>query len=59
MAVEDHPLYPEWLEAFELRNEAESRFRKAQMDKSAALEAAKADLDKAQLAYDEVCDRLD
>jgi len=58
MAVEDHPKFDEWLAAFGLRNEAESRYIRARMEKSPALETYRSDLANAQKAYDKICDYL-
>ncbi len=59
MAVEDHPRYAEWLSAFDHRNEAERRYIEARLMKSHTLNAAQADLQKAQAEYNKICGELD
>lgn len=60
MAVEQHPHYQEWSAAFEERNEAERRYRRAMMgDKSVGpVELAKKDYEAAQSRYDDIASRL-
>lgn len=62
MAVENHPLYKKWSKALDHLNEAESRYIKAKMTKTlpkVLVRLAKIDRDKAQAAYDKICDQLD
>jgi len=58
MAVEDHPVYEIWKSAFDHRNEAERRYREAQVRKDVALTTYRRDYDEAQAAYDVICDEL-
>ena len=60
MAVEDHPLYRAWRQAFDHRNEVERRYHEARMNK--ALDEVlrlKRELDVVQAAYDAISSRID
>ena len=61
MLVEEHPKYEDWSAAFDRRNDAEWEYRAAVMLKEPEAEVAakKADYDRAQAAYDSICDTLD
>jgi hypothetical protein len=59
MAVEDDPIYAKWRGALEHLIDADRRYERKLSEKSAALEAAWHDLQKAKAEFDEVWDELD